>query len=153
MSLQIHEGNKNIFSELDPQDNKVSSFKTSYDESLNKISARNKISTNIETVKTELESKMNTKLDELKIEIKADNTTKFDPLNMKLSYFALDKPYYSCDQPYYDLIQWPLLYSPEKSSYASKFTKHLSSITLEGDTLIQIQKSWDAIFSDFFQSL
>ena len=39
-----------------------------------------------------------------------------------------------------------------KSSHEPKFTKHLSSVNLEGDTLIQIQKCYDAIISDLFQS-
>ena len=37
--------------------------------------------------------------------------------------------------------------------HASQFTKLLSSLTLEGSTLLQIQKIWDAILSVFWQSL
>ena len=44
------------------------------------------------------------------------------------------------DQPSPDQIKWPLLKSPDFHSRASKFTKHLSLMTLEGNTLIQIQK-------------
>ena len=59
----------------------------------------------------------------------------------------------SYDQPSADLINCTLLKSPEKYSHASKFTKHLSFMTLEGDTVLQIQKWQDAIISTFFQYL
>ena len=77
-----------ISSTLNAQDKKISSFKTSYDEHLNKISASNKVRTSIETAKTELEATMNTKLERLKAETKSDNKTKFNSLNMKLSYLT-----------------------------------------------------------------
>ena len=44
---------------------KISSFTTSYNEHLKKISTSNKVSTKIETENTELEETMNTKIDEL----------------------------------------------------------------------------------------
>ena len=72
---------------------------------------------------------------------------------MKLSYLTSNKPCYSYNKLSSDLIQSPLLKSPEKYSHASQYTKHLSSINLEGDTLIQIQKWWDSILSSFCQSL
>ena len=60
----------------------------------------------------------------------------------------------SCyDQPSAGIIKWTLINSPETYSHASKFTKRISFMTLEGDTLLQIQKLWDSIFSSFFQSL
>ena len=49
------------------------------------MSASNKVSTNIETEKRELEETTNKKLDEFKTEIKADNTTTCNSLYMKLS--------------------------------------------------------------------
>ena len=55
------------------------------------MSSRNKVSTNIESSKTELESTMNTKLDELKTEIKADKKTTFNYLNMKISTLTSKK--------------------------------------------------------------
>ena len=51
LSLQIQEDNVKISSKLDDQYKKISSFTESYDERLERISARNKVSTNIETTK------------------------------------------------------------------------------------------------------
>ena len=50
------------------QGNKVSSFTTSYNERLEKMRANNKVSTNIEIAKPELEATINTRLDEFKSE-------------------------------------------------------------------------------------
>ena len=72
---------------------------------------------------------------------------------MKLSALASNKPPSSYDQTSDDIIQLPLLKSPEKYPHASQFTKHISSITLEVETIIHIQKLWDSILSEFFQSL
>ena len=58
----------------------------------------------------------------------------------------------SHDQILADLIKWPLLKCPIFHYQESKFTKHLSFMTIEGDTLIQIQKWSDVILSAFFQS-
>ena len=80
------------------------------------------------------------RLDELKSETVSS-------LDMKLSYLTSNKPSY--DQPCDDIIKWTLLNSPENYSCPSQFTKHQSSMTLNGDTLLQIQKLWDAIVSDF----
>ena len=89
---------------------------------------------------------MNMILDELKSE------TIFY-LGMKLSALNSTKPSSSYDLPPSDIIKCPLLKSPEKYPHASQFTKHLSSINLEGDKLIHIKKWWDAIISDFCQYL
>ena len=72
---------------------------------------------------------------------------------MKLSDLTLNKNYSSYDQHSADLIKWPLINSIEKYSHASQFTKHLYSMTLEGNTLLQIQKWWDVIISAFCQYL
>ena len=50
---------------------KVSPFTTFYNEYFETMSASNKVITNIETAKTELEATKNTKLDELKTLFKA----------------------------------------------------------------------------------
>ena len=68
---------------------------------------------------------------------------------MKLSALSSNKPSSSYDQPSSDIIKWTLLKSPEKYSHASQFTKHLYLMTLEGETLLQIQKWWYVIFSAF----
>ena len=74
-------------------------------------------------------------------------------VDMKLLTLNSNKHPSYYDQPSADLIKWPLIKSPEKYSHASQFTKHLLFVTLEGDTLLQIQKWWDAIISGFYQSL
>ena len=45
-----------------------------------------------------------------------------------------------------------LLKSPGKYSHASQFTKQLSFMNLECNTLLQIQKWWDAIINAFCQT-
>ena len=59
----------------------------------------------------------------------------------------------SSNQPSADITKLPLLKSLGFHSHASHFTKHLSPMTLEGDTLLQLQKWWDTICSAFFLSL
>ena len=59
----------------------------------------------------------------------------------------------SYNKPPDNLVKCPLLESPEKYSHASQLTKYLSSMNLEGDTLLQIQKWWDVIIYTFCQSL
>ena len=53
------------------------------------MSASNKVSTNIETEKRELEETKNKKLDEFKTKIKYDNTKKFNSLYTKLPGITL----------------------------------------------------------------
>ena len=67
MSINIQEDNKQISLALDFQDKKISSFTTSYNELIDKISVRDKVRTNIETAKKELEAKINTKIHEFKL--------------------------------------------------------------------------------------
>ena len=68
---------------------------------------------------------------------------------MKLSDLTSNKPPFSHDQPSDDLIQWPILKSPENSSHTLQSTKHLYSVNLEGYTLLHIQEWWYAIISAF----
>ena len=102
------------------------------------MSANNKQSTKTKTGKTGPEAKIDIRLDKLKNEIKADTTTTFISFDMKLSDLTSSKPYSSSDQPSTYLIKWPLLKSPGKYLHASKFNKHLSSMNLECNTLLQI---------------
>ena len=44
------------------------------------------------------------------------------------------------EKPNADITKWPILKSPGKLSHTPKLTKHLSSLNLEGDNLLQIQK-------------
>ena len=85
---------------------------------------------------------MNMRLDELKSET-------FSSLGMKLSAISSNQPSYYYDQPSADLIILPLINPSEIYSHASQFNKHLSCMTLEGDTLLKIQKWWDSILSAF----
>ena len=52
-----------------------------------------------------------------------------------------------------NLFKWTLLKTPEKSTRSFQFTKHLTPPTLEGNTLIHLQKWWDAIRCAYFQSM
>ena len=74
-------------------------------------------------------------------------------LDIKLSVITSNKPSSCHDQPSADIIKWQLLKLPGKYSHASQFTIHLSSMTLEVKNLLQIQKLWDSIRSDFCQYL
>ena len=74
-------------------------------------------------------------------------------IGMEISTLNSNKSTSSYDQNSADLIRWPLLEKPYFHSHESQFTKHLSFMNLEGDTLFQIQKWWDAIFSNFCQYL
>ena len=88
---------------------------------------------------------MNMRINELKYETVSS-------IDMKIPDLSSNKPYSSYDQPSADIIKFPLLKAPEKYSHESKFTKHLSSMVLEGNTLLQIQKWWHAILYAFCQS-
>ena len=86
------------------------------------------------------------KMDEFKSE-------SLSSIDMKLLTLNSSKYPSSYDQPSANFIKFPLLKSPKKYSHASQFNKHLSFMTLEGDTLIQIKKLWGEIISAFCQSL
>ena len=86
--------------------------------------------------------KIDTKIDELKAEASSSINKKFYPMNSK-------KHPSSFNQPSYDTNKWLLLKSSYYHSYALQFTKRISPITLEGDTLLQLQKWWDDIQSAF----
>ena len=83
------------------------------------------------------------KIDELKSKLSSSFNKTVPPLSSNNSP-------YSYNQPSDDIIKWPLLKSPYFHSHASQFTKNLSFMNLEGDTLIQIQKLWDVICSSEF---
>ena len=73
--------------------------------------------------------------------------------DMKLLTFNSNKYTSYYDQPSADIIKWIPLKSPEKHSHASQFTKHLSFMTLEGSSLLQIQRWWDASLFAFREYL
>ena len=91
-------------------------------------------------IKTELEATINMRLDGFKYE----TVRSFD---IKLPAITLNKLSSYYDQPSCDLIKWSLLKSPEKSLHASQFIKHISSSTLEDNTILHIQKWWDDTLS------
>ena len=72
---------------------------------------------------------------------------------MKASAFDLYQSPSSYDQHLASIIKWTLLKSPDVHFRASQFTKNLSCMNLEGDTLLPIQKWWDAIISAFWKYL
>ena len=76
---------------------------------------------------------IDTKIYEFKYEASISINRTFSPLNSKNfpSYY---------NQPSDYINKLPLLKSPDSHSSASQFTKHLSPMNLEGDTLIQLQK-------------
>ena len=106
------------------------------------MSTNNKVSTNTEISKTELEATMNMLLDEFKYETVSS-------LEIKLSSINSNKPSSYYEQPSADIIKLLLINEPEKYSHASQFTKNIFSMNLEGDNILQIKKLWDAILYDF----
>ena len=54
-------------------------------------------------------------------------------------------------RPSADIIKWPILKSPYFHSHASQFTKHLSFVTIEGDTHIQLQNGGMPFISSLCQ--
>ena len=142
LSLQT----KDILYKQGYQVNLFSAFTSTYDDRLENMSNNNKTSTKFEIERIENEEYLKIKFDEYKAETYIVIYMKLLTLNSKTftSYHGQNSVY---------LIKCPLLRSPDKYSHASQFARHLSFITLEGDTLLQIQKNWDAILSDFCQSL
>ena len=59
----------------------------------------------------------------------------------------------SFDKTLTDLLKLKLLKTPENSTHASQFTKHLIPLTLEGGILIQLHLWWDIIISSYCKYL
>ena len=96
----------------------------------------------IETAKEENEELLKNNIDKFKTEESSYIDIRFSVIN----------PYKSpssYDQPSAGFIKWTLTKSPYFHSLASKFTKHISFMTLEGDTLLKLQKWWDSIIYSF----
>ena len=74
-------------------------------------------------------TKIDTNIDDIKAEESRSRNQTFSPLNSH-NYNS------SSNQPSDDVTQWPLLNSPGFHSHASYFTKRLSHLNLEGDTLL-----------------
>ena len=72
---------------------------------------------------------------------------------MKISSISSNKHYSSYEQNSADIIKWPLINSLETYFHESQFTKHIYSMTLEGNTLLQIQKLWGVIIYALCQYL
>ena len=90
--------------------------------------------------------KIVTKIDNLKSEASSSINKKLSPINSNNSLS-------SSNQTSDNTNKWPLLKSPDLHSHASHFTKHLSSTTLEGNTLLQLQNVWNAICYAFCKVL
>ena len=91
---------------------------------------------NIEAAKFELKLKIAMKPDDNK----AYHVKTFNYFDIELSAITSKIPSSSYEQPSDDFTKWTLLKSPYKYLHASQFTKHMSFINLEGDTLLQCQK-------------
>ena len=115
---------------LNKQNILMSSIK-SYYEFLDKMSIKNIIK--FDTARNENKELLKKNFGSFKAE-------SFSSMNMKTSALDLYKYPYSYYQPSDYLVKWPLLMSPYLHSHSSQFTKHLSFITLEGNTLIKTQK-------------
>ena len=59
-------------------------------------------------------------------------------INKTVSTINTNNPPSSYNQPSAYIIKWELTRSPDFHFHASQITKHLSPMTLEGDTLLQI---------------
>ena len=99
------------------------------------MSVRKRVVSNIEAEKSEFEATLELELDH----IKADYIKTIYHLDTKISAIASNKTSSSFEQPSHDIIKFPLLKNPDKSSHASQFTKHLSSLNLGGETILQLQ--------------
>ena len=113
--------------------------------------ANNKVSTDIEISKIELEATMNMRLNELKSETVSS-------IHIKLSTLKSNKPSSSYYQPSAGLIKLVSLNGHFSSCLENmpmhhNSPKHISSMTLKGDTLLQIKKLWYYIPSTFYQYL
>ena len=93
-----------------------------------------------------LNTNIDTDIDALKAESISSIKNKLSPLKQNNSPS-------SSNQPSAYINNCPLLKSLDFHSYALHFTKHLSIINIEGDTLLQLQKWWYAIRSTFRQYL
>ena len=60
--------------------------------------------------------------------------------------FSIKNSPSSYKQPSADITKWPLPKPPDFHSHASKFTKYISSMTLEGDTLLQHKNGGMSLF-------
>ena len=106
----------------------------------------NKFETTMKEHEEVLNTKMDTKIDDLKAEASSSINQTFYTLNSHESNY-----YYN--QPSDDINKCPFLKSPDFHSHASQFTKHLSPMTLECDTPIQLKKNLDAVCYALCQSL
>ena len=120
---------------LSLQITEVSSKFLDCEKHLEKLSISN--TKKIEIAMKEHEVLLNTKIDTNIVDLKAEASSSINqtlyPLNLHNFHSSSKK---SSD----DITQWPLLKSPDFHSRASQFTKHLSPITLQVNTLFQLQK-------------
>ena len=113
-----------------------------YEIRLDKLNTAN--SNKIDTEIKENEEKLSTEFDKNIDDIK-DAT--YRSTNNTLHHPNSHNSRYSSNQTSADITKCPLLKSPDFHSHASKFIKHLSHMTLDSNTIIQLQKRWDAIRS------
>ena len=115
-----------------------------YETRLDKLSTSN--INIIDTQMKEHEQILNTKIDKNIDDLKA-----FAYSSINLTFFPQSSHNSSSlsNQTSADITKWPLLKSPDFHSHVYQFTKHISPMNLDGNTLLQLKKWRDAIFSDF----
>ena len=117
---------------------------SAYENRLENMSFNNisKFETEMKEHEDILNTKIDTKIYDLKYEASSSINKKLSPLNS-------NNPPSSYKKPSSDINKLPLLKSPDFHSHPSQFTKHISPMTLEGDTLLKLKKWWYAIHSAF----
>ena len=89
----------------------------------------------IGTTKIKTETKLYNKI----ADIQYDNIKNMTRNEMKIPSIISSQTYYS-DQSNTEQLKWTLLRTPENSTYSSQFNKYITPLTLEVDTIIQLQK-------------
>ena len=118
----------------------ITSKFSAYETRLDKLSTANINKIDIEMKEHEdiLNTKTDKNIDDLKAVAYSSINQKFSPPDSHNS-----RSYYN--QTSDGITKSPLLKSPYFHSHDLQFTKHLSPMTLEGETLLQNQKLWDSI--------
>ena len=112
------------------------------------MSVRKIVGNKIDAAKLKIETKVTNNI----ADIQAENIKNMTNLEMKLSYIGSSQ-YYSSYQTHTDILKYTLRKAPEDSTHSSNLTKNLTTLTLEGNTILQLHKLRDAIRCAYFQPL
>ena len=118
----------------------ITSKWSAYETCLDKLRTAN--INNIDTAMKEYEETLNKKFDKNIDDIKAVASISINPTFFPPNSHNSNS---SSNQHSADITKWTLLKSPYFHSHALKFTKYISPISLEGDTLPQLKQWWDDI--------